>query len=77
MQENTFQRTPPIFSQDLKTKGQTYFFDVREAKNGSKYVSISQSWISNGQGHRGNITVFKNDLEQFLEIASGLLDKVA
>lgn len=58
--------TPAIYSQSLKTQGQMYFFDVKAAKNGTKYLSISQSWIKDGQGHRGNVTVFQNNLDEFL-----------
>lgn len=70
------QPTPPIYSQNLKTKGQTYFFDVKAAKNGNKYLSISQSWIRDGQGHRGTITVFQNDLQQFLEAMGQAQERV-
>jgi hypothetical protein len=76
MQENTFQQTPPIYSQNLKTKGQMYFFDVKAAKNGNKYMSISQSWIKDGQGHRGTVTVFQNDMQEFLKALAEVQDKV-
>jgi hypothetical protein len=76
MQENTFQQTPPLYSQNLKTKGQMYFFDVKAAKNGNKYLSISQSWIKDGQGHRGTVTVFQNDLQEFLGALNEAQDKV-
>lgn len=68
--------TPAIYSQNLKTKGQMYFFDVKQAKNGNRYLSISQSWIKDGQGHRGTVTVFQSDLEQFLQAMSDAQDKV-
>jgi len=68
--------TPAIYSQNIKTKGQTYFFDVRAAKNGNKYLSISQSWIRDGQGHRSTLTVFKNDLDQFSQTVAELQEKV-
>lgn len=70
-------RTPAIYSQNLKTKGQTYFFDVRAAKNGHKYLSISQSWIKDGQGHRGTITIFENDAQEFLKALAEAHDKIA
>ena len=76
MQENSSQQNPPIYSQNLKTKGQMYFFDVKAAKNGNKYLSISQSWIKDGQGHRGNVTVFQNDLQEFLGALIEAQDKV-
>ncbi len=68
--------TPAIYSQNLKTKGQTYFFDVKAAKNGNKYLNISQSWIKDGQGHRGTITVFQNDMQEFLKVMAEVQDKV-
>jgi len=68
--------TPAIYSQNLKTKGQTYFFDVKAAKNGNKYLSISQSWMKDGQGHRSTVTVFKDNLDQFSQAVMELQDKV-
>lgn len=76
MSEQTIQQNPPLYSQNLKTKGQTYFFDVKAAKNGNKYLSISQSWIKDGQGHRGSITVFQNDMQEFLQAVAEVQDKV-
>lgn len=74
MQENSSQQNPPIFSQTLKTKGQNYFFDVKAAKNGNKYLSISQSWIKDGHG--GTVTVFQSDMQEFTKAMSEALDKV-
>jgi hypothetical protein len=68
--------TPAIYSQNLKTKGQNYFFDVKAAKNGNKYLSISQSWIKDGQGHRGTVTIFQNDMQEFLQAMAEVQDKV-
>ena len=67
---------PAIYSQNLKTKGQTYFFDVKAAKNGNKYLSISQSWIRDGQGHRGTVTVFQSDMEAFLQAMAEAQDQI-
>jgi Protein of unknown function (DUF3276) len=68
--------TPAIYSQNLKTKGQTYFFDVKAAKNGSKYLNISQTWLKDGQGHRSTVTVFKDNLEEFSKAIAQMLEKV-
>lgn len=77
MQEQTFQPTPPIYSEQLKTKGKTYFFDVKAAKNGNKYVTISETWMNkDGQKHRGSITVFQNDLQGFNQTISQMEEKV-
>jgi hypothetical protein len=69
-------QTPVIYSQNIKTKGQTYFFDIKAAKNGNKYLSICQSWLRDGQGHRSTLTVFKNDLDQFSQAVAELQEKV-
>jgi hypothetical protein len=76
MPEQTFQPTPPIYSEQLKTKGKTYFFDVRAAKNGNKYISITETWIKDGQNHRGNVTVFQNNLQEFSNALSQTLEHV-
>jgi hypothetical protein len=57
--------TPALYSQNLQTKSQTYFFDVRQAKNGNKYMTITQSWIKDGQKFRNTLSLFANNLEEF------------
>jgi len=63
--ETTPTTTPALYSKTLKANGKVYFFDVRAAKNGHKYLSLSESWIKDGQKHRGNITVFSDKLDEF------------
>jgi len=75
MQETTFQQTPALYSQELKTKGKMYFFDVKAAKNGAKYVRISEHWMKDGQPHRGTVTVFKEQLEDFAKTFSEMAEK--
>ena len=76
-QTQQFQPTPAIYSQQLKTKGKMYFFDVKSAKNGNKYLTINEAWISkDGQKHRGNITVFGNDLQEFNQAMEQVQEKV-
>ena len=65
MPEQTHTPTPALFSQTLQTKGNTYFFDVKAAKNGNKYLSITESQTKDGQRFRSAITVFGNTLEDF------------
>jgi hypothetical protein len=69
------QFAPALYTQNLKTTGKTYFFDVKTAKNGSKYLKISESWIKDGQRHRGNITVFEKDLQDFNKAVVEVQDK--
>lgn len=62
MLENT------LHSQNIKTKGKTYFFDVKQAKNGNKYLSISESWLDkSGQKKRSTLTVFSDHLAEFAQ----------
>ena len=58
---------PPLYSQNVKTKGRTYFFDVKEAKNGNKYLNITESWMRDGQKFRSTIKVFQNNLSEFCQ----------
>lgn len=75
MQEQQ-QHTPPLYSKNLKTKSSTYFFDVKAAKNGSKYLVITQSSIKDGQKYRNNIFVFKDQAKDFSEIVNDMVEKV-
>ena len=75
MQEQP-QITPALYSSKLPTKSQTYFFDVRQAKNGSKYLTITQSRIKDGQKLRNTISLFFSDLEGFNTIFAETQEKV-
>ena len=66
-----------LFSQNLKAKGKTYYFDVRQAKNGNKYLSISESWTDkDGQKKRSTLTVFSEHLKEFGSILSQMQGKL-
>jgi hypothetical protein len=65
-----------LYSQNIKTKGKTYFFDVRAAKNGGKYLSISETWMKDGQKHRSTITVFKDNVDEFSQVFGEVQEKV-
>ena len=70
-------RTPPLFSQNLKTKSNTYFFDVKAAKNGNKYLNITETRMQkDGQKFRNTITVFSNNLEEFNRAFAEIQEKV-
>lgn len=60
-----------LFSKTIKAGKTTFFIDVREAKNKSKYISIAESTLS-GDGEdkkfsRKNITIFDNQFDKFRE----------
>ncbi|HEV8539108.1 MAG TPA: DUF3276 family protein [Bacteroidota bacterium] len=70
-----------LFSKSLKAGDRTYFIDVKEAKNKSKYLSIVESKPSKDgekKFSRSSIMVFENQAENFrdaLDEALGLMKK--
>ena len=70
-----------LFSKSLKAGDRTYFIDVKEAKNKSKYLSIAESKPSKDgdkKYSRSSIMVFDNQIDNFhdaLEEAVGLMKK--
>jgi hypothetical protein len=43
----------------------TYFVDVKEAKNGSKYLSISENRVDGEEKKRTTLRVFGESINQF------------
>lgn len=56
-----------IFSKAIKTKGRTYFLDVKEASNGSKYLTICESRKVEGEWQRNRIMIFESDIPAFYQ----------
>ena len=55
-----------IYSTMVRAGRTTYFIDVKEAKNGSKYLSISEHRIdTDSKKSRSTIRVFSDSIEQF------------
>ena len=54
-----------IYSTMVRSGKTTYFVDVREAKNGNKYLSIAESKISGEEKKRSTIRVFGETIDQF------------
>lgn len=55
-----------IYSTMVRSGRTTYFIDVREAKNGNKYISISETKIdATDNRRRSTIRVFGEAVEQF------------
>jgi len=58
--------TDVVFSTVIRAGRTTYFVDVREAKNGRKYLSISESRLDEEQRRqRTTLRVFADTIEQF------------
>jgi hypothetical protein len=64
MDEN---RKQPVKSSILKCGKRTYFFDVREASNNSKYLTITESSFGKDPNDRKRNTflMFSDDLKNF------------
>ena len=55
-----------LYSTMVRSGRTTYFVDVREAKNGNKYISISESKIdADDKRQRSTVRVFGETVEQF------------
>jgi hypothetical protein len=65
--ENNERKT--LFSRKVSAGGRTYFFDVKEATSGDKYLVINESRESqDGQSYeRNRIMVFEGYLASFYE----------
>jgi len=55
-----------IFSTMVKSGRTTYFVDVKEAKNGNKFISISETRLdADDKKQRSTVRVFGETVEQF------------
>lgn len=62
----------------LKLGKRTYFFDLKTASNGSVFLRITESlFMGEGQERRRNsLTLFKNDVDQFIKMISSLKNQL-
>lgn len=68
-----------IFSKSLKGGGRTYFFDVKEAKNKAKYLTISETKPSKDgdkKFSRSSIMVFSDQVAPFHDALGEAVDFV-
>jgi len=54
-----------IYSTMVRAGRTTYFVDVREAKNGSKYLSISENRLDGDRKIKTTVRVFGDSIDQF------------
>ena len=54
-----------IYSTMVRSGKTTYFVDVKEAKNGNKYLSISENRIDGEEKKRTTVRVFGETIDQF------------
>ncbi len=54
-----------IYSTMVRSGRTTYFVDVKEAKNGNKYLSITESRIDGDEKKKTTLRVFGDTVEEF------------
>lgn len=66
-----------ISSTKLTAGGKTYFFDVREAQSGDRYLQITESRLKQGgERYRSNIVIFKEYFEEFRQALDEIAEKL-
>jgi len=56
-----------IFSQKVVTSRRTYYFDVKETKDGAKYLVIGELTQVGNELERHRVMVFEESLDSFME----------
>ena len=60
-----------VYSCMVRSGRTTYFIDLKEAKNGKKYLAISENRLdSDDRKERATIRVFAESIEQFRQAIS-------
>lgn len=55
-----------LFNERARVKGKTYFFDVKQAANGNKYLMITESKkVQDGSYQRARLIVFEDAFADF------------
>jgi hypothetical protein len=66
-------------SRTVKAGSKTYFFDLKETKEGQPYLTITESRFK-GEGQereRSSIVVFSDHAGDFLEAAREMIEKIS
>ena len=56
-----------IFSEKVVTSRRTYYFDVKETKDGTKYLVIGELTQVGSELERHRVMVFEESLEMFMD----------
>jgi hypothetical protein len=54
-----------IYSTMIRSGKTTYFVDVKEAKNGNKYLQITEARLNGEERKKSTLRVFGETVEQF------------
>jgi hypothetical protein len=64
---NDQQPRKELFKEKVVTKSRTYFFDVKEALNGSKYLVMSEAKKVGDKNEYSRIMIFEDQIPAFTE----------
>ena len=59
------EKTDASFSKTVKAGRTTFFVDIKEAKNGNQYLSITESQINGEEKKKTSIRIFGETIEEF------------
>ena len=55
-----------LFTKQVNLDNRSYFFNVKENRNGDVFLQVVESKIKDGQDDRRAIVIFADDMQQFL-----------
>jgi hypothetical protein len=67
MEQQQAQPRKELFKEKVVGKNRTYFFDVKEALNGSKYLTVSEAKKVGDKNEYNRIMIFEDQIPAFTE----------
>lgn len=67
----------PTYSKTIRAGKNTYFVDVKEAKNKNKYLAISQTTQNGEEPKRFTLRIFSDSLTEFREAIDEAVASIA
>lgn len=65
-----------IYGHSLRARSRRYYFDIKENRNGDRYVTISETQPNNSQFKRMRLMIFGEYLDDFIENLQNLKSKM-
>ena len=64
-----------LYSEMVRANSRTYFMNIRQATNGSKYITVTESRKNKeGEFQTSKVMIFKEDIKPFHEGLTRLLE---
>lgn len=75
--ENTQTMNPEVYSANFSTGSRTYFVNMLEAKNNSKYLKITESRkVGENEYQKNRIMLFQNDLYKLSRVLNKAIARI-